>query len=380
MKLAVCLYKFFPFGGLARDFMRIMTICRDRGDEIDVYVMEWQGEIPAGFNVHIIPARGWTNHGKVAFYIKQVTSQLQSHHYDLLIGFNKIPELDLYYAADPCYIDRVSKQKNYFIQRFSRRLQFYAKCEQAVFSSESNTVALMISDVQRDLFKHYYAAPDERLIMLPPGIDKDRKRSDNWREIRQACRKEFSVKDDEIVLLMVGTGFITKGVDRAIAGLASLPDVLRQKIKLFILGEGNTKPYQKIARKLSVGEQVVFFGGRTDVPYFLLGADVLLHPARKDNTGTVILEAIVAGLPVLVTDVCGYAKHVSNADAGLIIPSPFNQRDFGLQLTAMLQSDMKKWSDNGLEYADVEDLYSMPEKVAEIIENMVSVKRKENCN
>ncbi|HIF61158.1 MAG TPA: hypothetical protein EYQ26_17000 [Rhodospirillales bacterium] len=55
MKIAVCLYKYFPFGGLARDFLRIMTICHQRGYEIDVYVMEWQGEIPAGFNVHIIP-------------------------------------------------------------------------------------------------------------------------------------------------------------------------------------------------------------------------------------------------------------------------------------------------------------------------------------
>lgn len=380
MKLAVCLYKFFPFGGLARDFLRIMTICRDRGYQIDVFVMEWQGDIPAGFNVHIIPVRGWTNHGKVASYIKNVSPLLKQGQYDLIIGFNKIPRLDLYYAADPCYLDRVKNQKKYFMQRFTRRLRFYAQSEHAVFSRESNTVALMISDVQRDLFKQHYDTPDERLIMLRPGIDEDRRQPDNWHGIRYAFREKFSIKDDEKILLMVGTGFITKGVDRAIRGLASLPEKLRLTAKLFILGDGKIKPYEKIARQLSVQEQVVFFGGRTDVPDFLLGADLLLHPARKDNTGTVILEAIVAGLPVLVTDVCGYAKHVSNADAGLIISSPFNQRDFGLQLTAMIQSDMKKWSDNGLEYADVNDLYSMPEKVAEIIENMVSVKRKENCN
>lgn len=371
MKLAVCLYKYFPFGGLARDFLRIMMICRDCGYEIDVYAMEWQGDIPAGFNLELIPLHGWTNHGKVASFIKHVKPRLEKGHYDLIIGFNKMPGLDLYYAADPCYLNRVKNKKNYFIQQFSKRLRFYTKCERAVFSSESDTVTLMISDVQRDLFKQYYATPDERLIMLPPGIDEDRKRPNNWQEIRRSNRDQFDIKDDEFVLLMVGTGFKTKGVDRAIRGLASLPDVLRRKTKLFILGDGNPKPYQKIAKQLSVQNQVIFFGGRTDVPCFLLGADLLLHPARKDNTGTVIVEAIVAGLPVLVTDVCGYAKHVTKADAGLVVPSPFNQHNFGSQLTEMLQTDLKECAHNGLEYSKSEDLYSMPEKVVKIIEDMV---------
>ncbi|MDH5358580.1 MAG: glycosyltransferase family 4 protein [Gammaproteobacteria bacterium] len=370
MKLAVCLYKFFPFGGLARDFLSIMTICRDHGYEVDVYVMEWHGNVPDGFNIHIVSTRGWTNHGKVDSFIKQITPQLQNN-YDLVIGFNKMPGLDLYYAADPCYLDRVKNQKTYFFDKFGGRLQFYVKCERAVFGAESKTVSLMISDVQRDLFKKHYATPAERMIMLPPGIDKDRRRPENWNEIRQEFRHEFNVSNDEFVILMVGTGFKTKGVDRAINGLATIPQALRDKIKLFVVGEGNARPYQKLARQLSVREHVQFFGGRTDIPRFLIGADLLVHPARKENTGTVILEAMVAGLPVLVSDVCGYAKHVTKSDAGLIVPSPFHQQKFSRQLTEMLQADrLQQWSDKGLEYAASEDLYSMPEKAAQIIECM----------
>lgn len=376
MKLAVCLYKFFPFGGLARDFLSILSICRGHGHEIDVYVMEWYGEVPQGFNVHVISTRAWTNHGKVASFIEQISPRLQDNQYDLVIGFNKIPGLDLYYAADPCYVDRVKNQRNYFFQKFSGRLQFYTKCEQAVFGIDSDTVSLMISDVQRDLFKKHYVTPDDRLIILPPGIESNRKRPNNWREIRQAFRKDFSVLNDEIIMLMVGTGFKTKGVDRAIQGLASLPKHILTKTRLFIVGEGDTSLYSKMARQLSVDNQIQFFGGRTDIPNFLLGADFLLHPARKENTGTVILEAIVAGLPVLVSEVCGYAKHVTKSGAGSVIPSPFNQYDFGLQLTEMMQADLKIWSRNALEYAACEDLYSMPEKAANIIEEMVNAKGK----
>lgn len=65
MRIAVCLHKFFPFGGLAKDFLNITNICRDRGHKIDVYVMEWLGDIPENFNIHIISVRAWTNHEKI---------------------------------------------------------------------------------------------------------------------------------------------------------------------------------------------------------------------------------------------------------------------------------------------------------------------------
>jgi UDP-glucose:(heptosyl)LPS alpha-1,3-glucosyltransferase len=39
----------------------------------------------------------------------------------------------------------------------------------------------------------------------------------------------------------------------------------------------------------------------------------------------VLLEALVAGLPVLTTAVCGYAHYMVEADAGLVVPEPFEQ-------------------------------------------------------
>ena len=375
MKLAVCLYKYFPFGGLARDCTRIMSVCRDHGYQVDLFVMECQGEAPEGFNVEVIETQGLTNHQKVASYIEQLDAKLVNQDYDLVIGFNKIPGLDIYYAADPCYIDRVKNQANYCFMQFNPRLKFYAECEDKVFNRISKTVTLMISDVQQALFKKHYETPDERLIMLPPGIDPNRKRPGDWQQQRQDFRQQFDVADDEFIVLMVGTGFKTKGVDRALNALANLPVKLQNKTRLFIVGEGDDSPYLKMADKLSIRDRVTFFGGRGDIPQFLLGADVLLHPARKENTGTVILEAMVAGLPVLVTRVCGYAKHVETASAGLVISSPFNQDECDVKLITMLNRiNLKSWSDSALKYASEEDLYSMPEKAAATIEAMAEEK------
>ena len=61
MKLAFCLYKYFPFGGLQRDFLRIALACQARGHDIRVYTLDWEGEVPAGFELVRVPfGRGAT--------------------------------------------------------------------------------------------------------------------------------------------------------------------------------------------------------------------------------------------------------------------------------------------------------------------------------
>ncbi|WP_122771440.1 glycosyltransferase, partial [Pseudomonas viridiflava] len=92
-------------------------------------------------------------------------------------------------------------------------------------------------------------------------------------------------------------------------------------------------------------------------------------PAYNENTGTVLLEALVAGLPVLVTDVCGYAHYIEEADCGRVIPSPFEQERLNSTLRAMLEDDAQRaaWAANGLAFADSADLYSLPQRAADVI-------------
>ena len=166
-----------------------------------------------------------------------------------------------------------------------------------------------------------------------------------------------------------GWRFITKGVDRSIRAVAGLPAELRQRTKLMVIGQDDPGSFQRIARSLAVDDRVIFMKGRSDVPRFLLGADLLIHPAYNENTGTVLLEALVAGLPVLVTDVCGYAHYISEADCGLVVPTPFKQSQLDQMLADMLNDSAlrKEWHLNALRFADQADLYSLPERAADVI-------------
>jgi UDP-glucose:(heptosyl)LPS alpha-1,3-glucosyltransferase len=287
---------------------------------------------------------------------------------DLVIGFNKMPYLDFYYAADVCYQAR-AKQRHGFLYRLLPRYRQLVALEQAIFAAEKSTEILLISPKQQAEFQHYYQTQTDRFHVLPPGIAKDRMAPVNADQIRNELRAAYHLSDNDKLLLMVGSGFKTKGLDRAIKGLAALSPELKKHTRLFVIGQDNPRSFQKLAQTLKVSEQLQFLGGRHDVPNFLLAADVLVHPAYHENTGTVLLEAVISGLPVLTVDVCGYASYIQTAQAGVVLTSPFQQAAYNQALeTMLLSAEHQQWRQNGLAFAHTADIYRLPEKAADLIE------------
>lgn len=101
----------------------------------------------------------------------------------------------------------------------------------------------------------------------------------------------------------------------------------------------------------------------------MAAADLLLHPAYQEAAGIVLLEAITAGLPVLTTAVCGYAHYIVDANCGEAMAEPFRQDVLNeVLLKALTQPSLRSaWAENARYYADTQDLYSLPEKAADII-------------
>lgn len=368
MQLAFVLYKYFPFGGLQRDFMRIALECQRRGHQIRVYTLIWEGDVPPGFEVLVAPVKALFNHRRNEKLSAWMEADLAKRPVDRLIGFNKMPGLDVYYAADGCFEDKAQNLRHSLYRRWGRYRHF-AEYERAVFARDAKAEILMISEVQQPLFIKHYDTPLERFHLLPPGIAQDRRAPANAAEIRAEFRREFALRDDELLLVQIGSGFKTKGVDRSLKALAALPSALKKRTRLFVIGQDDPKVFQVQSAALGLSDQVQFMKGRSDIPRFLLGADVLIHPAYNENTGTVLLEALVAGLPVLVSAVCGYAHYIAEAESGLVLDEPFEQSQLNQYLNTMLTDDAARatWSRNGLAFAETADLYSMPQHAADVI-------------
>ncbi len=348
--------------------LRIIDECTSRGHEIVVFAREWEGQKPRGVRVQLVAAAGISNHSRAASFHRRLQQILDTEHFDAVVGFNKMPGLDVYYAADDCYVARAARFRNP-IYRWTPRYRCLAAFEKSVFDPHTNTQILLITERERAEFQEYYALPDHRFHVLPPTLDYARRIPQRVPELRDALRRDLGLKDRDRMVLLVGSGFKTKGLDRAIRALVALPRELRLRTHLFVVGQGKQGPFARLALRHRISDHVHFLGGRQDVPQLLNAGDLLIHPAYNEAAGTILLEAITAGLPVLTTDVCGYAPHVHAAGAGMVLPSPFRQDALNSELERMLTSDEHDtWSHNGLAYGTDPSLYTMPEAATDVIE------------
>ncbi len=349
-----------------------------RCSHVDVYTGSWTGERPDNINVKILPVRGITNHGRSEYFSRQFNQHVKPGMYNAVVGFNKMPGLNVYFAADTCFAAKAEKKS--FAHRISPRYKTYMRLERAVFDKKSKTEILLISEREKPFYSDFYGTSNSRFHLLPPGIDINLTAKANKKKIRSAICSELSednrfgnnktdIKDPGcILILMVGSGFKTKGVDRSIRSISALPDKIREKTVLLIVGRDNKKPFLKLARRLKVADRVFFMGARDDVSKFFISSDLLLHPARVETAGKVLLEAMACRLPVLVTDVCGYSSHVKNADAGELLYSPFDQKALNKLLLFMLTSHKKSyWGKKGKEYVLKNDLSGMTQKAVDFI-------------
>lgn len=361
MHFAFVLYRYFPHGGLQKDFVAMAKEVAGRSHQITLIVSEIDEPLPgiAGSTVVQLPAKGISNHARIADFAKQVQKFLRQAVFDAVVMFSRIPGGDFYYAADDCFAAQ-AQAEHPFLSRILPRYRTFGKLEKAVFAPQSNCRIFTLTDRQIMQYRKYYHTPEDRFIQLPPGIAGRFCTPDNTEVVRNEVRQEFNIPDDAILILQIASSFKTKGVDRAIAAVASLDK--KQNVYFLVCGGDNSVKYRKLAAGLDISDRVIFTGARNDVERLLAASDVMLHPARKEATGTVIIEALAMDIPVIATDVCGYACYVREIDPGLVVPSDFEQKKLNNILQYAL-SDLSKFRFGGNK-----DFYRRAEVFADMLE------------
>ncbi len=90
-KLAFALAKYFEFGGLQRDLMRIARECVRRGHEAHIYASEWDGKRPQDLMVHLLSRCALTNHGSYRQFGRALQRAVAAIGFDCVIGATNWP-------------------------------------------------------------------------------------------------------------------------------------------------------------------------------------------------------------------------------------------------------------------------------------------------
>jgi glycosyltransferase involved in cell wall biosynthesis len=124
------------------------------------------------------------------------------------------------------------------------------------------------------------------------------------------------VPEDARILLAVSRLTAQKGIDVAVRALPLLP----KETVLVVLGEGPERAVlEPLARELGVERRVFLAGRIPDVATWLRRASVLVHPARWEGFGLAVLEAMLAGLPVVASRVSSLPELVVDGETGFLV-------------------------------------------------------------
>ena len=154
------------------------------------------------------------------------------------------------------------------------------------------------------------------LVNIPNGVDLDLS-DQSARSPSPAIR---AITDGPPYVLFLGRISWKKGLDRLVG---SVPH-LSPRLRLVIAGndEENLGPALRAqAETLNVSDRVAFTGavGGDEKRALLAHAQVLVLPSYSENFGNVVVEAMAAGRPVVVTPEVGIAPVIRDAGAGWVV-------------------------------------------------------------
>ena len=176
--------------------------------------------------------------------------------------------------------------------------------------------------------------------MLNPGIDVDRFARFSRAECRANIRKRFNIHGSDIVVLFVGMNFEIKGLDRLLAAVAfTKRKYTATGLRLLVIGKGHYKKYARLAQDLGIRDDVIFAGTwKQDIEQVYLASDMYAMLSEFDTFGMVVLEAMAASLPVIISGHVGAKDIVASGDNGYIVEGN-NVEAVSSKLACMLNED-----------------------------------------
>ena len=185
-------------------------------------------------------------------------------------------------------------------------------------------------------------------IVIHNGIDADRFAAE--RLTRTRIRNELGIPEDAIVLLTVGQIGIRKGLD-TLAEVGQRLAETRTGIHWLLAGERFSQKEESVEFETDVlssfsdcepALKLHRLGYRRDVPDVMRASDVLVHGARQEPLGRVLLEAAASELAIVATDVGGTGEILADGESGLLVPADAPEK-MTAAISSLIDDESLRW-------------------------------------
>ena len=348
LKIALVFPKYTTHGGTERFIYDFSQKLLEMGHEVHLIVGKISVPVDKRIVVHKATVVRCGRFIKIVSFLLSSRRILKKHRFDIVQGFGRTIKHDVFRAGGGCHKEYrnnvLRKAKNPVARYFKLYLPYQILLlyiEKRQFSRENFKKIVAIStQVKKELISNY-RVPEKDIEVIYSGVDINAFNPANREQYLQAIRNRFDIRSHEKVVLFLGTGFERKGLIflmRAFATLgAACPDA-----RLLVVGKDNAiKRYLQHAEQLHIADRIVFTGQQSDVKMFYAAADVFVLPTLYEPFGSVCLEAMASGLPVITSRVAG-ASEVLEGMEHLVLEDPTDIEEMAGKLRLLLADDAER--------------------------------------
>lgn len=193
------------------------------------------------------------------------------------------------------------------VQRYINDTEWLLTYEASEVIVNSN---FMKNDIQR-----LFGLPYEKINVISNGINLN---TYSGIEKDYEFRRKYAL-DNEKIILFIGRLVREKGVQHLIS---AMPKIIEKynSVKLIIAGKGGMEnELKKQAEQMGLSEKIYFTGhlNAKEVSKMYKCADISVFPSTYEPFGIVVLESMLAGVPVVVSDIGGLDEIVKHGEDGL---------------------------------------------------------------
>lgn len=207
--------------------------------------------------------------------------------------------------------------------------------------AEPGPLVLALSKAIAEDYQRYHSVPPERIRLVYNGVDTQRYSPEHRTVYRDRVRREWAVKEDEVVFLFVGHDQRRKGLATAIRAVGRLV-ADGKPVRLVVVGGKRLGPYQRLARRCGAAEAVRFAGAVEDAAPYYAAADAFVLPTFYDPCSLSVLEAAASGLPSVTTRANGAAELLTDGVDGLLLSDPADDRQLADLLRTLLDPGRRR--------------------------------------
>lgn len=340
-KIAVIVPKYGLVGGGERFASEVTgRLAQNENFEIHVFANQWIANSDR-IRFHKVPAvrfPRFLNPLFFAWYVKQAIGRMG---FNLIHSHHWIFKADIFSAHGVPHAGWVREVRKRNPSLYDRA---FSAVERRALRNGGASCFLPVSSLAMEAFRREYAMLPGQWQTVHPGVDMGRFSSPDRSACRAEIRERYGIGANDFLVLFVGMNFEVKGLDTIIAALAKARAMRPEaNLRLLVVGRGDERKYSKIAEVAGIAGAVTFVGTQhAGLERFYRAADAFALFSAFDTFGMVVLEAMAAGLPVIVSPNVGAKDLVEEGINGFVLPD-FRDADAAAnRMIELLDTDRRK--------------------------------------